>query len=172
MGKSLVIKGADFSTNGIAVYQDIWYITLGTDEISDIGPTPTNNSGSAAWSFSDANNALIQGKKVNQIRFVPADTGNFYIFLLNSRTASLGDAVATIEVKTADVGNLTRYEFPEINVGANQYLVFIDPSQAVRMYYAINRTGESFYKRCGFNDAAVVSNYQLLIDVGYRDVSE
>lgn len=176
MGKSLIIKGADFSANGIEVYQEHWYITLGTDLQDYIGPVPTYNSTSAAWSFSDANNTLIQGKTLNLIRFIPADSGEFKLFLLNSRTDSLGSPVATITVNSADVGNLTKYEFPDIQVGSSQYLCFVDPSQTVRMYYAISATekplpsGQNFYKRCGFNDTAVVNNYQLLIDLGYKEV--
>ena len=176
MGKSLIIKGADFSANGIEVYTEYWYVTLGTDLLDCKGPNPTNNSGSAAWSFSDDYNSLVQGKTINLIRFVPADAGEFKLFVLNSRTASLGSPVATITVNSADVGNLTKYEFPDVQVGASQYLCFVDPSQTVRMYYAISGqgyplpSGQSFYKRCGFSNASVVSNYQLLIDVGYKEI--
>lgn len=176
MGKSLIIKGADFSANGIEVYIEHWYVTLGTDLLTYIGPDPTNNSGSAAWSFSDDNNALVQGKTVNLIRFVPADAGEFKLFVLNSRTTSLGSPAATITVNSADVGNLTKYEFSDVQVGSSQYLCFVDPAQTVRMYYAISGqgiplpSGQSFYKRCGFNDAAVVSNFQLLIDIGYKEI--
>lgn len=171
MGKKLIIKGADFSINGLAVYTDTWYIRLGTTYLADMGSVPTRNSDSGAWSFDNANNALIQGKTINQIKFVPADAGNFYIFVLDSRTSSLGTAAATISVSSADIGNLTRYSFPDISIGAGQYLAFVDPSQTVRMYYAV-KSGQSFYKRCGFSDTVTVNGYQLLIDVGYRSLSE
>ena len=175
MGKSLIIKGADFSANGIEVYKEHWYVTLGTDMIVHKSATPTNNSGSAAWTFSDANNALVQGKTLNLIRFIPGDSGEFKMFLLNSRTASLGSPVATITVNSSDVGNLTKYEFPDIQVGSSQYLAFVHPDQTVTMYYASSvnvhvPAGHSFYKRCGFNDASEVSGYELLIDLGYKEI--
>lgn len=169
MGKSLIIKGADFSENGVYKTVENWFLLLGTQYGHLKSSSPTNNSGAAAWSFSDGNNALIQGKTINQIRFYPADAGVFKIFVLDSRTSALGDPVATITVASGDVGNFTKYEFSDIQVGDNQYLAFVDPSQTVRMYYAV-RSGESFYKRCGFNDSSVVSGYQLLIDVGYKGI--
>ena len=171
MGKSLIIKGADFSANGIDVVRKTWYITKGTDYLADKIPTPTKNADSGAWSFNDSVNALIQNKTINLIRFVPADAGEFKMFLLDERTDSLGSPVATINVASGDIGNLTEYEFTDVNVGAAQYLIFIDPSQAVRIYYA-SHSGNVFYKRCGFNNAATVTGYELLIDIGYKESGE
>lgn len=174
MGKSLIIKGADFSVNGIEVYTEQWYVTLGTSLIAYKSDAVTNNATSAAWTFADANNALIQGKTLNVMRFVPGNTGEFKMFLLNSRTSSLGTPAATIVVKPADVGILTKYAFPDIQVGSSQYLAFVHPDQTVTMYYASSQkglpSGHSFYKRCGFNDASVVSNFELLIDLGYKEI--
>lgn len=170
MGKSLIIKGADFNVNGISTYRKTWYITNGTDYIESIGSAPTNNATSASWTFDSTTCAKIQGKTVNLIRIVPDSAGTFYIYKTSSLSAALSTPAATITTKAADVGILTEYEIDDIEVGAGEYLAFVKPDQTVKMYYAINITDHTFYKRVGFNDYSMVSNFELLIDVGYKEV--
>ena len=170
MGKSLVIKGANFQANGIVTYNETWYVTLGTDNIGSMTSVPTNNSGSAAWSFDDTYNNAVRGKTINQIKFIPATAGTFSIYVLNTRTTSLGIPAATITVSSSDIGQFKRYTIPSITVGSSQYLVFVNPDDSVSMYYSAV-SGATFYKRCGFSNTSIVTGYQLLIDVGYREAN-
>lgn len=167
MGKRIIIKGADFSENGIATGTTTWYITNGTDFISKKGSNAANMS-SAAWTFDNVTNAKLQGKTVNRLRIIASAAGTFYLYVLNSRTQSLGTPAATITVGTGDIGILKEFEMSnDLSIGAGQFLVFANPTQSVSFYYGQNMPSNSFYKRVGFTDAAVVSACELLFDVGY-----
>lgn len=167
MGKCLIIKGADFSENGIANEVNEWYVTNGTDFISKKG-TDAANLNSAAWTFDDTTNAKLQGKTVNRLRIIASSAGTFNLYVLNSRTQSLETPAATITVGPADIGILKEFAMSnDVSIGAGQILVFASPTQNVSFYYGVNMPNHSFYKRVGFNDTAVVNNYELLFDVGY-----
>lgn len=171
MGKTLTIHGADFSVNGISIGSKRWYITNGTDYLDKYIGTPSVNSTSGSWAFNETQNALLQGKTINLIRLVPADAGDFYLYVLDSYSQTIGSPAAIISVASGDVGKLTEYKINDINVGNSQVLAFVNPSQTVRFYYAGNVATVPFYKRVGFSNYSLVENFVLLFDVGYDSAS-
>lgn len=168
MGKKIIIKGADFSENGLAVPVTTWYVTLGSIPVGARSENPAYMN-SSAWTFNDTYNSYVRGKTINRFRFIASSAGKFYFFVLDSRTQSLGEPAASVIVTSDKVGVLEEYELSnDVYVGENQYLAFTSPSQSASFYYARNAVGHYFFKRCGFSDATTVNGFQLMFDVGYH----
>lgn len=158
MGKKLIIKGADFSTNGIIESETTWYFSEGLD----ISLGYTAAAASSAWALNDTNAALLYGKNINRIKFVPANTGNFRIYKTSS-LSSLGDLVATINVVSGQQNTVVTARFDTVTVAQGERFVFPD-----LMKYG-TKSGASFYKKVGHNDYSTVTGYCFPWAFGYNN---
>lgn len=156
MGKKIIIKGADFSENGMLAGRLTWYFEKGFDKkIINVSKT-----GSSAWALTDKEASTLYGKTINRIKFIPAAAGNFHIYKTSS-LSSLGELVAEVVIDATEVGTVVTVSFDNVMVAYRERFVFPD-----NMPYADER-GASFYKRVGYSDYSVVSNYRFPWAFGY-----
>lgn len=161
MGKRIIIKGADFSTNGINVGETTWYFNSGFANDNQ----HTAVSASSAWAQNDTDAAVLYGKTINRIKFMPAASGTFHIYKTSS-LSSLGELVATLTISGEKVGTAVTAIFDDVLVAQGERFVFPDI-----MNYA-TKSGASFYKRVGYRDNAIVSGYQFPWAFGYYSENE
>lgn len=156
MGKKIIIKGADFSENGMMAGELTWYFEKGFDKtIVDI-----STAGSSAWALTDTEASILYGKTINRIKFIPAAAGTFRIYKTSS-LSSLGELVAEVVINTSQVRTVVTASFDDVVVANGERFVFPD-----NMPYA-GESGASFYKRVGYSNYSVVSNYRFPWAFGY-----
>lgn len=156
MGKKIIIKGADFSENGMLAGELTWYFEKGFDR----EPIAVSTSGSSAWALTDTEASILYGKTINRIKFIPSAAGTFRIYKTSS-LSSLGELVAKVVINTPRVGTVVTVSFDDVVVANGERFVFPD-----NMPYAAE-SGASFYKRVGYSDYSVVSNFRFPWAFGY-----
>lgn len=159
MGKSLIIKGADFSQNTISI---TWYV----DRYTDYTLSKSANVVNGGWALSDSDAATLQGKTVNIIKFKPVSSGTFKLFVAHAKNATSVTEKATITISSSEAGTEVTKEFTPFQIGEGEYLVFGEANDAVGFYFG-NSTGLSFYSRVP-SDWTKSNDYALGIAVGYR----
>ena len=156
MGKKIIIKGADFSENGMLAGELTLYFEKGFDKtIVNVSTT-----GSSAWALTDTEASILYGKTINRIKFIPAAAGTFRIYKTSS-LSSLGELVAQVTIDASQVGTVVTASFDDVVVANGERFVFPD-----NMKY-VQESGASFYKRVGYSDYSVVSGYRFPWAFGY-----
>lgn len=156
MGKKIIIKGADFSENGMLAGELVWYFEKGFDKaIYNVSKT-----GSSAWALTDTEASILYGKTINRIKFIPAATGTFRIYKTSS-LSSLGELVAEVAIDASLVRTVVTASFDDVVVANGERFVFPD-----NMPY-VAETDASFYKRVGYSDYSVVSDFRFPWAFGY-----
>lgn len=158
MGKKLIIKGADFSTN--AVEEVTWYI-----DVTDSGwATNPGTSASAGWSYPASQESAYIGQPINAIKVKNATAGVMTIYKV-SELGQAGTLLATINVTQANV--LTTYVLPTtVTINSGEHLVFHDSTDTAFFRYK-QKSGSTFIKRAQYSNYSTVSGYELSIGVGY-----
>ena len=164
MGKALIIKGADFSQNAIEI-STTWYV----DRYTDYTLSRTANINNGGWALSDDDNATLQGKTVNTLKFKPVSSGTFKLFVASTKNATSVTEKATITINSSEAGTEVIKEFTPFQIGAGEYLVFGEANDAVGFYFG-DSTGLSFYSRIPGNVTRWVKSDNLVlgIAVGYK----
>lgn len=176
MGKSLVIKGADFSANAIDTSVEWFYNGFS----SHYGQTPVAGIGdpiSAGWSHVDINAALV-GKTFNKIRCLPKSAGTYNFYIVSQEPSSiqtpLSNPVATITVSAEDVDNVTIYTLSTpITLNQGEYLVHGEsnlPGGATIAWLGPEyETGvdKELYFRVGTESANYNGKFFYMFDFGY-----
>ena len=112
MGKSLIIKGADFSQNAIE-FTTNWYYHVFSDKIQEgEGEFVNARRDRGGWMFPEVNEA-IKGKTVNVIKVQPVIAGRFNFYIINSSEietlTTLPNPCSFIDIKESDIGVITEY---------------------------------------------------------------
>lgn len=127
MGKSLIIKGADFSANaieGTGIVWDYQGFTENYGTATEYGPGGTVNG---AWTIKAINEAL-RGKTVSVVRCVPKAAGVFNFYKVSTspdNLTTLPAVVAYITIPSASINQETNFELSTpITLASNEYLIF------------------------------------------------
>lgn len=190
MGKILIIKGADFSA--VAVDKDTpvltpvtlrWVVTDWSDNISRLsdkniqGSTESNGvfGANAGWGLEKINNA-IQGKKLAAIRCQPYLAGklNFYICDTPNPATPLGTPVASIQIQSSQIGQLTQFTFDTpISIPIGKYLVWGEsglPDGGDIQWKYFNEPSETYlYFKCGTTTTSKNKLTYVMMDVAIVD---
>lgn len=152
MGKKLIIKGADFSQNGIVGTG--WFIdeldVLSAAGIGTLRPAITTSAG---WAFLDAVNEKIVGKRLNKVKFRAASQGvlNFYVVSDLSMLPSTPNA--SVVVGSEDIGVDREYNLSNaITIKADERLVIGEPGMtggAAFYYHSSPGPEYGFYRKVG-----------------------
>ena len=149
----------------------IWYIDRCTSS-PGTGSLSNANLPNGGWAYMPYDNALLQGKTINRIKFVPSQAGVFEIYTapaVNGATT----LVASITIGAGDVGVETLYELTDFSVGATEYLVIGKANSAGGFKYLTGASGNNgFYTKVPSNPspstAAAVSNPgQSAVDLNF-----
>lgn len=161
MGKRIIVKGADFSTNAIYhVEVGEWYVTNYDDFAS--AATRTANLANGGWAFSTEND-LLSGKIVNRIKFKASAAGDFPILI--GETYGTMSIVRQITIESSEVGSVVEKTFEPVSVAGGQKFGFGVPNSG-GFYYA-TATGRSFWSKVPSAPSGNNKNVVLPINVGY-----
>lgn len=163
MGKRLIIKGADFSENAIGTgAKPVWYI----DQIlPDISTALKANVVNGGWAFSNTDNAKLQGRVINSVKFYPATDGvlNFYKGALGSN----GTKIGSITISPSQVGTRVIATFTPVTINSGEYFMIGEANTKGSIYYCQNLDDISFYSKAQSSPTLVKSS-SLGISVGYQ----
>lgn len=118
MGKSLIIKGADFSANAIQL-QTEWLVDE-YDQLISQGGTINAIANPAYSGF--APNFNFGGKTINTIKGFVKAAGKVTLWLGDSLTDASATKVAEFELSSDDVDKVVTKYFDAIDVPAGKYL--------------------------------------------------
>ena len=162
MGKSLIIKGANFSANKIEYTENlVIYVNQGLSSISEASVANRANGG---WCFLEANNAKLQNVPINYVSFYPSNEGqlNFY----RGAKGSTGSLIASCNITSNDIGKIKIFTFEEITLSSSEFFIIGEANSAGGFYY--NRSGgDGFYSKAQ-NAPTIVNEALLGISVGYK----
>lgn len=167
MGKRLIIKGADFSQNGIYSQVSLWYITGYDDNKSNLSSTA--NTANGGWAFGDTDQNKVRGKVINQIKFKVSAAGDFPIMKGSARN-SMTEA-ASITIEQAEIGTVVTKTFTPVTVGESEYIAVGKPNGA-GMYFtsSSSATPSGFYTKVPSSPTSTTGN--LGVNVGFIDNGE
>lgn len=158
MGKKIIIKGADFSENGIRTMEITWFFEEGFNKAF----YSNSSSGSSAWALNDTEAPILYGKTINRIKFIPAEAGTFRIYKTSS-LSYLGELVVELTITPQQVRNVVIASFDDVVVANGERFVFPNNMPYVR------ESGASFYKRVGNSDYVIVSDFRFPWAFGYAE---
>ena len=170
MGKSLIIKGADFSQVAVEVEPTlVWLIDSYKDEKST-----TKAVSSAGW-FIPANYSLVQGKTVNRIKLKIGNTGRLTIGVADGVGAAANiTQKRVIDLSAAIVDSVAEVSFDDIEVPNNGYICICDPvNDTTNMWYFLTNgtDGVGFYtevsQQGATGEVTNVGEADLNISFGY-----
>lgn len=118
MGKKLIIKGADFSTNAIEGIIT-WFVDE-YDQAVALGKTPNTNANYAVAGF--APNYDFGGKTINVLKFKVGAAGSFSIMMGNSRDDTSPTKVGEITLTSEEVGTVVTKQFDPITIPVGKYI--------------------------------------------------
>ena len=165
MGKSLVIKGADFSENGIQETTPTlnWYI----DSTLNTGSLSSANRANGGWAFKEGDMSLLQGKTINRLKLIPSIEGTLNLYKATSLSGPV-TLVASILIPDADVNTISVYEFNGFTLGENEVLVIGEANSSAGFKYKTD-AGNGFYSKVPSNPSAS-GVLGLNISVGYYGI--
>lgn len=170
MGKKLIIKGADFSLNGIkeGVWSETWYIT----DLDSYTPDTESNPSSAA--FAPSNASQVQSRTINMIKLKISTPG---IISIGVADKVAGGKASLSQTRTLDFSNVTPGSvvtkvFDPITLGATDYPVIQYTTDTGRfMYSNVQQGSVTFYARVGENTSPSLLQYTLCVNWGYGEYS-
>lgn len=143
MGKSLIIKGADFSRNSVNILR--WYTTE-NDSYGDSANTLVPNSYGVFVPFSAAN---CQSKTVNCIKFKAGKAGTITLSKVSSVDAGgIATEVATIVINPEDVGKNVIKRFDNVTIGNTEWIGICKDGDTGQIMYDQNGKG-GYYQKAG-----------------------
>ena len=157
MGKVLIIKGADFSQNGIENYEMLIIDRTWGIENENRDAIPSSAS------FVDQDYKLLQGKVISAVEFKCGTAGNISIVKMNSMSSNC-EIVHTITVKQNDVGLIKKFDM-NIPVGNNDIIGISTPNDTGLFRYTNQfDSGYYFYYDCGKNSTVKTSTECLSVN--------
>lgn len=117
MGKKLIIKGADFSTNAVKI--TTWLVDE-YDQAVALGRSITATVIYDVAGF--APNYDFGGKTINVIKLKIARAGSLSIMIGDSRTDENAKRVAELQFTNEDVGKVVIKQFEPISIPTGKYL--------------------------------------------------
>lgn len=152
MGKSLIIKGADFSANAVKVLT--WFII----ENDTYGSGASTNVPASFAAYCPLSGTALQGKAINCIKLKAATAGTITLVKVSSNDASgVATPIATITIDADDIGNNVIKYFDDVQIGANDWFGIM----------ATTDTGQFKYNPSGFD-----SNYGYYQKAGTASISQ
>lgn len=152
MGKSLIIKGADFSQVAVPDPSLTWFIDAYRNErnIADVTPS--------AGGFVPGNYEEVQGKSINRLKFYYVEGSLLTIGVVDS----LGSSANVTQRREIDTSQCTpntvvTVEFETINVPANGYICLCPNGDGFTKWKYMNgggTDGEGFYFYVGSPSAS------------------
>ena len=167
MGKSLIIKGADFSANGIPAYSNItWFL----DSFNETYATRDTNISQGY--FGPGNYSQLQGKTINCIKFKAAASGQLTIAFADGVGGSAQiSQERIIEVSQDEVGTVVTKLFTPIEVSQSDYIVVGKPTDTAGWYFTNSYpddAGTGVYTKIGYDGTGVktTNRFDLLLSFG------
>jgi hypothetical protein len=170
MGKSLIIKGADFSANAVPSYTYNWYITEYTDISNKAHLTQTFDV--QYGGFSSVSWDALKGKTINCMKCKCANAGTFTICVSSDLTTT-PRLQQSITFSAEDAGREVVKAFNNITIASNEYVYVAPPTDSRCTYFTQNNT-ETLYKLrlyCGRSNyqERTSPSHNLALDFGYRE---
>lgn len=172
MGKRLIIKGADFSTNRIPS-QLTWFVDEFDQAVAQ-GRSLTATTVYSAAGF--APNYDFGGKIINVMKLKIAAAGTLSIMIGNSRKDTNAQRVAELQFTSEDVGQVVTKQFEPISIPAGKYL-WIGKSGDTASFNYSNQMIEpgsslgAFWVYMGTNQARQDGNYYEMLCVNFGFIS-
>ena len=167
MGKSIIVKGADFSEVAVAVREKQYVYNILDSEMLN-GEYDVNN---VALGFSQVTPAPTQRLTLGGVRAYVKTVGTLNIYkasLPNPSAASQMTLVATLHANSLGVQDI---DFSEpVTLGANDCLIFGDYKNAsggtLKFTYTrrANSSGWEFYYFVGGTDVLTLAGQKMLVD--------
>ena len=167
MGKSIIVKGADFSEVAVAVREKQYVYNILDSEMLN-GECDVNN---VALGFSQVTPAPTQRLTLGGVRAYVKTVGTLNIYkasLPNPSAASQMTLVATLHANSLGVQDI---DFSEpVTLGANDCLIFGDYKNAsggtLKFTYTrrANSSGWEFYYFVGGTDVRTLAGQKMLVD--------
>ena len=171
MGKTIVVKGADFSANGMTIIPAVhWYVDECTASPSS-GSLLAANLANGGWVYSGNYDVLLRGKIVSRIKLIPSQAGTFNIYTTESSLSGAVTLRASITIDAADIGRETVYSFQEFSIPENGYIVFGEANSVGGFYYVGGGAGYSgFYSKVPSNPTSTGTTAKVNISIGYYGI--
>lgn len=167
MGKKLVIKGADFSENGL-VYQETLYIDNYTVMKNKASTEPNRANGGWAFGQPSIPSDKLTNKIINFVRFRAKTAGTLNFYRCASAKSGSKTLVTTIEIESAQVNTEITHIFPEITLGEEFFVIGeADSTQGICGYVASQSGREPWIGKVQNSSPSSYSNGGLVIDIGY-----
>ena len=168
MGKKIIIKGADFSENGINYMEHLF---LGVYTQRGAGDsTPVAANGGWAYGTSSAPFTGLVNKTINFVRFVGKKVGTLNFYRCTDPTDSTTLHLVT-SVEITAVGKEIMHVFEPVTLG-NEYFVIGEPngSQGLPGYKSSGSTvGGPWIGKIPNSSLSSYNSAGITIDVGYID---
>lgn len=172
MGKKLIIKGADFSTNAIKGIIT-WFVDE-YDQAVALGRslTATVNYGSAGF----APNFDFGGKVINVMKLKIVAAGTLSIMIGDSYTDENAQKVAELQFTSEDVGQVVTKQFEPISIPTGKFLwIGKSGDTALFNYSNQNITPSSsfgaFWVYLGTHQGRLNGNYNQILCVNFGFIS-
>lgn len=162
MGKSLIIKGADFSANAVKVLK--WYITE-NDQYGAGASIKVPASYAAFCPFSGDN---LQGKTINCIKLKAGTAGIITLVKVSNNDASgVATPIATITISSEDIGNDVIKYFDDVQIGSNEWFGIMASTDTGQFKYNSSvLQSRGYYQRAGTSNISIGAG-SLALNVGY-----
>lgn len=158
MGKRIIVKGADFSTNAIKEYALIWHFT----ELSEGNPQGAGVFSSGGF----MSNIPWSGQVVNRIRFKLRRAGTLTIGKVNSRGTTTITDQQVLNV-AGNQGDIVTLEINDITINEGEYLVFGIKNDTASFFYSDSLVKYQFVGQRGQAGTQAWSDVSLCVDYGY-----
>lgn len=177
MGKSLIIKGADFSANAISKEYE-WFVDDYSLAVqSGLSITAIAIAAAAGFTWPKSRHALYQGKAVNVIRFKAHSAGTISIFRgvnASTDTPRVAEKIADIMITSDEEGTEVIKNFPTIIFGNDECLVISSPQNDGLFAYCNNQSAYDGSSLFGLSIGTASGYYYagpllqtLTVDLGY-----
>lgn len=168
MGKRLIIKGADFSTNRIPS-QLTWFVDE-YDQAVALGRSFDGVSSVSAAGL--APNFDFGGKIINIMKLKIASAGTLSIMIGNSHTDANAQRVAELQFTSEDVGKVVTKQFEPISIPTGKFLWIGKSGDTATFNYASQNVepGSSFgcfWVYLGTSQARQNGNYFSILSVNF-----
>lgn len=166
MGKSLIIRGADFSANGIKDYPVTWFM----DNFKENWATSIGVK--TARAFVPGNYTDVQGKTINCVKLKVAGAGTFTFMVANGVGGSATYSQArTIEFSSDEVDTTVVKTFDPIDVPQDGFIAWMTSTDTGNWYYGnVSTGGTGFYMNVGNGGDGTIKgfpNVDMNVSIGY-----
>lgn len=172
MGKKIIIKGADFSDNGMA-YAEVMYVNLYTTYPTETGSSATQSNG--GWAFASYINntpvplAALVGKTVNFVRFKPKTAGTLKLYRCSDKSdVNTRVLVASFTIADGDVNEEKTFVFDPITLGEEYFIIGDNTSSGQGLPpYKSGLSGSYLVGKIPSSNTSNFNGGALIIDIGF-----